>query len=188
MLLEWLVTMKKKLNKRGESQREIDRRQDAKIEQLTKEEIKDDKKIERLTKEVVKLKHHEKEEHKKKRAVKGSVTLKFGNGKQGNMAKQGQSGTATASEFDQNGAPFTVAHPDGLQWSTSDANGTTVVAKGDGTPTATVTVGASTPAGDYTVTFTDPDAPNLQVSPAPFNVEAAQAVATTGSVELGPFA
>ncbi len=146
--------------------------------------------VHRLEEEIVhEIEHEHKHHHKKHKAVKGSVTLKFGRKKGKPMAKQGQSGLATAAEFDQNGAPFTIAHPDGLQWSTSDSSGNiTVTAKGDGTPTATVSVGASAAAGDYTVTFADPDAPNLQVTPAGFTVEGAQTVPTTGSVTLGDFA
>ncbi len=181
--------MKKKA---GKHHREslTDKRQDAQIERLAKEEVKDDKDdktIAKLAKEVAKLKHHEKEEHKKKRAVKGSVVLKFGNGKQVKMAQQGQTGKATASEFDQNGAPFTVVNPDALVWSASDSN-ISAVAVGDGTPTANVTVGASTAPGDYMITFSDPAAPALVVTGATLTVEAATAVATTGSVALGPFA
>ncbi len=144
--------------------------------------------VHRLEEEIVhEIEHEHKHHHKKHKAVKGSVTLKFGKKRGRVMAKQGQSGLATAAEFDQNGAPFTIAHPDGLQWSASDGS-IAVAATGDGTPTAKVTIGAATPAGDYTVTFADPDAPSLQVSPGTFTVEAAQTVPTTGSVTLGEFA
>ncbi len=96
MLLEWLVTMKKKLSKRGESQREIDRRQDAKIERLAKEEIKDDKKIERLTKEVVKLKHRPVRIEAKFGRVKGKHKMPA-------TLNVGQTITWTPSETDANG-------------------------------------------------------------------------------------
>ncbi len=176
--------MKKKQGKHRESL--TDKRQDAQIERLKKEELKDDVKIERLAKEVAKLKHHEKEEHKK-HAVRGSVKLNFPRKGGKNMAQAGQSGVATASEFDQNGAAFAIPDPDALNWSASDG-GIAVSATGDGTPTAKVSIGAGVAAGDYTVTFADPLAPSLVVTAATLTVDQATAVATTGSVALGPFA
>ncbi len=114
MLLEWLVTMKKKLNKHRESL--TDKRQDAQIERLKKEELKDDVKIERLAKEVAKLKHHEHEEHKKHRPV--AIKFKFGKVKGQTMPANlnvGQTVTTTPSETDAQGGNVAVVGAN-VQW------------------------------------------------------------------------
>ena len=102
-------------------------------------------------------------------------------------AQPGQSATATALELDQHGAPFTVTDPDALVWSASDPS-LTVVAKGDGTPTATVTVSATAVAGVYTVTYSDPAAPGIPITAGTVTVVTVALVAASGSVDLGTFA
>ena len=102
-------------------------------------------------------------------------------------ALPGQSGVATASELDQFGNPFTISDPDSLAWST-DGMGITVAATGDGTPTAKVVVAKDAAVGSFTITFSDPAAPNIPVAAATLVVAASPSVAASGAVDLGPFA
>ncbi len=102
-------------------------------------------------------------------------------------AQPGQSGLATASELDQHGAPFTISDPDALVWSTSDPS-LTAVAKGDGTPTATVSVSKDAVAGVFTVTFSDPAAPNIPITAGTVTVVVTPPAAASGSVDLSAFA
>lgn len=103
-------------------------------------------------------------------------------------ASPGQSGIATANELDQHGAPFTISDPSALVWAVSDTTNLSITPATDGTPTAKVTVSPTAVAGAYTVTFKDPAAPGIPITAGTVTVVVAPAVATSGSVDLGPFA
>jgi len=102
-------------------------------------------------------------------------------------AQPGQSGIATASEFLASGLPFTITDPNALVWSSSDPANVTVVAVGDGTPTAKVTIGPNTPTEAVTISVSDPAYPSIVWTPATVDVTAAPPPPTTGSVDLGAF-
>ena len=127
--------------------------------------------------------------HHHHRAKIGFVTLNFGRRRHRMASTQnalpGQSGIATANELDQNNNPVTIQNPDGLTWTSSDP-ALSVVATGDGTPTAKVTVSTTAQPGSYSISFTDPGAPGIPIT-AGTVVVGSQSVAASGSVDLGPF-